>query len=181
MPHIIIREWMPRLKDVELRVLLVITDQTLGWIEDKPTGRRKEKDWISRGQLMQKTGRGHSSVSVAIEKLAQYGVIEAYDDKAQPLKTPKERSGNKVFYRLNLAGALPVDKPVENPKPVQKVDRFLRRPVQNLDVQKVDTTKETYIQKRFIDEPKLTKTQQETNRLRFLKMRQELSQKLTFK
>lgn len=101
LPHIIIRKWMPRLKDVELRVLLVIADQTLGWIEDKLTGRRKEKDWISRGQLMQKTGRGHSSVSVAIEQLINYGVIEAYNDKGNRLKTSKERSG-KFLYTKHL-------------------------------------------------------------------------------
>ena len=139
-PNVILDQWLPRLKDVELRVLLIIIRQTLGWIEDYETGRRKEKDWISRGQLMKKTGRGHSSVSVAVEKLARSGIIEAYDGAGNLLDSPKERSGNKVLYRLNLnplqKSLFPVD------KPVQKVDRS-GQPVQNLDVQKVDTTKET--------------------------------------
>lgn len=140
MPHIIIREWMPHLKDVELRVLLVITDQTLGWVEDVTTGRRKEKDWISRGQLMRKTGRGHSSVSVAVEKLVANAIIEAFDGDGNLLKSPKERSGNKIFYRLNLNPAQSSLFPVD--KRVQKMDR-LPQPIQNLDVQKVVSTKET--------------------------------------
>ncbi len=139
-PNVILDQWLPRLKDVELRVLLIIIRQTLGWIEDYETGRRKEKDWISRSQLMKKTGRGHSSVSVAVEKLARSGIIEAYDGAGNLLASPKERSGNKVLYRLNLnplqKSLFPVD------KPVQKVDRS-GQPVQNLDVQNLDTTKET--------------------------------------
>jgi hypothetical protein len=79
-----------------------------------------------------------------------------------------------------LSGALPVDKPVENPKPVQKVDRFLRAPVQNLDVQKVDTTKATYIQNTIIDESKMT-FQERENRRRFLEMKRSLTQKLSMK
>jgi hypothetical protein len=179
-PHIIIRKWMPRLKDVELRVLLVITDQTLGWVIDPATGRRKEKDWISRSQLMQKTGRGHSSVSSAIETLARYGIIEAYNDKAKRLKTSKERSGNKVFYRLNLAGSLPVDNPVKTSKPVQILETQIGRPVQNLDVQKVDTTKSTYIQKLLQKGTDLS-TADIKNRKRIVEMRNFLASKFSMK
>lgn len=35
------------LSDVELRVILVVADQTMGWIEDPETKQRKEKDWIA--------------------------------------------------------------------------------------------------------------------------------------
>lgn len=139
-PNVIFDAWLPRLKDVELRVLLIIIRQTLGWIEDYETGRRKEKDWISRGQLMHKTGRGHTSVSIAIEKLVNGGIIEAYDAGGRLLESPKARSGNKVLYRLNLnplqKSLFPVD------KPVRKVDRWVE-PVQNSAGRKVDTTKET--------------------------------------
>ncbi len=106
-PHIIIREWMPKLKDVELRVLLVVTDQTLGWVEDTETGRRKEKDWISRGQLMQKTGRSHTQVSEAVKVLVDvHRIIEAFDENGNLLDEPKKRlrlgKSGKIFYRLSL-------------------------------------------------------------------------------
>lgn len=45
-PNVILDEWMPKLKDIELRVLLVVVRQTLGWLENAETGTRKEKDWI---------------------------------------------------------------------------------------------------------------------------------------
>ena len=176
-PHIIIREWMPRLKDVELRVLLVVTDQTLGWIEDAVTKRRKEKDWISRGQLMAKTGRGHSSVSVAIEKLIKYGVIEAYDTEGNKLDAPKDRSGNKIFYRLNLyhpqQSLFPVDKRVQN------LDRYAK-PIQNLDVQNLVTTKETGYTKNINNRAKLS-TEQWKNRQRIVEMRRSLVNKFQMK
>jgi hypothetical protein len=139
-PNVILDAWLPRLKDVELRVLLIITRQTLGWVEDYETGRRKEKDWISRGQLMYKTGRGHTAITIAVEKLVQSGIVEAYDGSGNLLASPKARSGNKIFYRLNLnplqKSLFPVD------KPVRKVDRW-HKPVQNSAGRKVVTTKET--------------------------------------
>lgn len=104
-PHIIIRDWMPLLKDVELRVLLVVADQTLGWIEDPETGRRKERDWISRWQLEKKTGKGHTAVSKAIEVLnGKIGIIQAIAEDGTILDTPEKRSkhGSKIYYRLTL-------------------------------------------------------------------------------
>lgn len=104
-PHLIIREWMPRLKDVEFRVLMVVCDQTLGWIEDKETGRRKEKDWIAHTQLVDKTGRADRSITRAVKILAdQLGLIEVYDVEGKHLNTPQERQmcGDKLFYRLSL-------------------------------------------------------------------------------
>jgi hypothetical protein len=53
---------MPLLGDVELRVLLVVADQTLGWIEDPETKRCKEKDWISQSQLMKKINRSDRAI-----------------------------------------------------------------------------------------------------------------------
>lgn len=104
-PHLIIRDWMPRLKDVELRVLLVVTDQTLGWIEDKATGRRKEKDWISHYQLREKTGRADRSISRAVKALIEkYHLIEAYNEAGVPLESAQERQkeGFRIYYRLDL-------------------------------------------------------------------------------
>lgn len=111
-PHHIIREWMPRLKDVELRVLLIITDQTLGWIADEKTGRRKERDWISRHQLETKTGRTRFHVSKAVSALTEYGLIDALAEDGSPLDTSKKRqlSGGKIYYRLKTKEATLFDK-----------------------------------------------------------------------
>ncbi len=91
---------MKKMKDTELRVVLVVTRQTLGWIKDDDSGRRKEKDWISHQQLIDKTGRSGRAVSNAIESCIQNGWIEARNGDGEILDSPKKRSGNKIYYRL---------------------------------------------------------------------------------
>lgn len=110
-PHIIIRQWMPLLKDIELRILLVVADQTLGWIEDVETGRRKDRDWISHYQLRKRIKRrgakvcGERSVTQALAKLVDdIKIIEAMTEEGSHLDTPdlRMKNGGKIFYRLNL-------------------------------------------------------------------------------
>lgn len=102
-PNTVLDELMPNLKDVELRVLLIVVRQTLGWIEDLETGRRKEKDWISRSQLMSKTGRKQRAISSAVDMLCKEGVILAYNHQNVILDTGIKRRLNfgKIFYRFN--------------------------------------------------------------------------------
>ena len=156
-PHVIIREWMPRLKDVELRVLLVVADQTLGWIEDKATGRRKEKDWISHYQLREKTGRSDRAISSAIKVLIEkHGIVDAYNEAGVPLSSAQERQmeGFRIYYRLNLkrppqtlfSATYAKFAGVRN----KATKLNLVQPPQNLRTQKVHTTKETVSTKEII-------------------------------
>lgn len=110
-PHIIIREWMPLLRDIELRILLVVADQTLGWVEDIESGRRKERDWISHYQLRKRIKKrgskvcGDRSVSKALAVLVDdLGIIEAMEEDGTLLDSPNKRmmNGGKIYYRLNL-------------------------------------------------------------------------------
>lgn len=102
-PNVILDEWLPRLRDTELRVLLIIVRQTFGWIEDRETGRRKEKDWISRRQLMTKAGRGKDALCKAINTLVEYNLIEAFDEGGTKLVTSldREKNGGRIYYRFN--------------------------------------------------------------------------------
>jgi len=104
-PHLIIREWMPLLSDVELRIILVVTDQTLGWIEDFETKRRKEKDWISQSQLMKKINRSDRAIQNSLKRLVdELRIIQAHDESGNLLDSPQKRMkcGGKIFYRLSL-------------------------------------------------------------------------------
>ncbi len=104
-PHVIIREWMPLLSDVELRIILVVTDQTLGWIEDFETKRRKEKDWISQSQLMKKINRSDRAIQNSLKRLVdELRIIQAHDESGNLLDSPQKRMkcGGKIFYRLSL-------------------------------------------------------------------------------
>ncbi len=155
-PHLIIRIWMPRLRDVELRVLLVVADQTLGWIEDAATGRRKERDWINHYQLRKKTGRGDRAISKAVKTLIEtHSIVEAYDEQGNPLDTAEKRRmvGYRIYYRLNLRHP-PIslfDTPAKSAGVGGNKEkrRFLNLPPQKVRTQKVRTTKETVLTKTF--------------------------------
>ena len=158
-PHVIIREWMPRLSDTELRILLVVADQTLGWIEDEKTGRRKEKDWISHFQLrtrirkrgIGKDGKpkvsGERSVSKALASLVdQLRIIEALDGQGNLLDSPQKRmkNGGKIFYRLSLRPPERslFDTPAKSAGAVESLGKS-EQPPQKVRAQKVRATKET--------------------------------------
>jgi len=105
-PHAIIRHWLPLLKHSELCVLLIIADQTLGWVADAETGRRKAEDWLNNWQLQKRTGLSHKSIRTAIQTLVDYGLILVYSDTGALLETAAKRinAGSKLFFRLNTQG-----------------------------------------------------------------------------
>lgn len=152
-PNVIIDEWMPILKDVQLRILIVVTRQTLGWIEDPETGRRKSQDWISHSQLIQRTGRESRAISDALKVLVDhYGIIEAVNNYGDLLNTPgKRRKAGTINYRLNLHSPPPTlfspitaaivprrrGKPVDKESTIQlTIANFAVVPPQNLHTTK---------------------------------------------
>lgn len=140
-PHLIIREWMPLLGDVELRVLLVVADQTLGWIEDPETGRRKEKDWISQGQLMKKINRSDRAIQNSLKRLVdELRIIQAHDETGELLDSPQKRMkcGGKIFYRLSLKRPV---KPA--PELFSGASEGQKEPPKNLRPKNLRATKET--------------------------------------
>ena len=123
---------MKKMSDTELRIVLVVTRATLGWIVDENTGMRKEQDWISRSQMIEKTGRGKESVNKSITNCVKKGWIEVRDKDGNILKTPRERSGKKLYYRLGMIFINKItspksgqdeNQPKKQTKPAQKVDQ----------------------------------------------------------
>ena len=103
-PNALLDEVLPTLKDTELRVLLIVLRQTLGWREGSETGgwRYKERDWISHSQMVKKTGRGSDAVSKAIDALVQQGLIRVETAAGRGLTTPAERRRHlgRLYFRL---------------------------------------------------------------------------------
>ena len=101
---------MPRLRDTELRVLLVVVRQTLGWQAGPETARRKERDWLTQSQLMRRTGRASGAVARAMDTLVRASLIEVSDRAGAPLGTPAERRRHlgRLYYRLSLTASDPV-------------------------------------------------------------------------
>ena len=138
-PHLIIRGWMPLLSDVELRVLLVVADQTLGWIEDLETKRRKEKDWISQGLLMKKINRSDRAIQNSLKRLVdELRIIQAHDESGELLDSPQKRMkcGGKIFYRLSL-------KHPQQASPEKSSGAEKTEPPKNVRAKKFRATKET--------------------------------------
>ena len=95
-PNEFFDEMIPNLKEGELRILLVIMRQTLGW--------KKERDRISLSQIAKKTGMERKSVCRSLKSLIELGLVEKY-------KTG-ENGEQQCWYSLQVE---PVQKEEEIP------------------------------------------------------------------
>jgi hypothetical protein len=107
-PNYLLDAVMPALSDTQWRVLCVVVRQTLGW-QDKASQQdkagqaaRKTTDWLTHAQLKQRTQRGNSAVSKAVDTLVRKGVIVVTDEAGRVLATPRERQAcrSRLGYRL---------------------------------------------------------------------------------
>ena len=88
---------LPYLNQAQLKVILVVIRQTLGWIDSK-TGKRKRKDWISLSFFVRRTGLTRKSISLAIQTLIDKELLVALDYHERELRTAKDRRGKKRIY-----------------------------------------------------------------------------------
>ncbi len=92
---------LPQLAEAELKVLLFIVRQTLGWI-DKRTGKRKLKDRIFGSQFRLHTGLSKRSINKAIKSLIARNLIEVTGTKGIVLNDPADRQGVvRLHYGLS--------------------------------------------------------------------------------
>lgn len=95
-------ELLPYLKESELKVLLIILRQTIGWI-DKKTGKPKEWDWISSSFFAKKTGLSKRAIGYAIDSLLKRRLIQIKNQYGKLLETAKQRrQAQKLFYKVTL-------------------------------------------------------------------------------
>ena len=101
-PNSLISEVMPTLKDTEWRLLCVVVRQTLGWV-DPGTGRRKTQDWMTRTQLLQKTGRNSAAISKALDVLVSQQLLHVKGTNDKPLLTKGQRkqARGRIYYALH--------------------------------------------------------------------------------
>lgn len=96
-PNELFDEHLPYLNQAQLKVLLVVIRQTLGWIDPK-TKKRKRKDWISIQFFIKRTGLTFKSVSIAIAELIRKDLIIAMTQNEKKLPLPSDRKGKKKIY-----------------------------------------------------------------------------------
>lgn len=142
-PNIIFNGLMREMTDTELRVVLIVTRATLGWILDKETKMRKTQDWISHSQLKKKTGRESGAISKAIDGCIQKQWIEARDKDGNVLDTKIKRRGKNIFYRLGPAILLKTSSESEDVYITSSKSEVRKVKFGNRTLQKQSDTKET--------------------------------------
>ena len=142
-PNVFFDVYLKELKSAELKVLLVVIRQTLGWADRRGMLGRKETDWISGSQLQQKTGSSKRAISSATAALVRKKLIEILDVNGSILNSPDERQGKtKLFYRLAQTVHYPVDNTMNNTFTSALFAEDISKKVIAL-VQKMQITKET--------------------------------------
>ena len=103
-PNAVFDRHLKELKLAELKVLLIIIRQTLGWEDKRTKSERKELDWISNSQLALKTGSSKRAINDAIHVLTTKNLIDVLSQTGNSLDTPDKRKGQqKLFFRLSNA------------------------------------------------------------------------------
>jgi biotin operon repressor len=109
-PNLLFDVHLKELKLAELKVLLIIIRQTLGWEDKRTNSERKEIDWISGSQLAQKTGTSKRAINQAIHNLIEKKLIEVLSQQGDLLDTADQRRGKqKLYFRLSGAIFMHVD------------------------------------------------------------------------
>ena len=96
-PNYIFDTLLPQLTEAELKVLLTIIRQTIGWF-DKRTGQRKIKDRISALQFKQKTGLSQRILTKTTKSLLEKNLVTVTNGAGKELHLPSERQGKSNLY-----------------------------------------------------------------------------------
>jgi DNA-binding transcriptional ArsR family regulator len=100
-PNLLLDSLLPTLTEAELKIILVIIRQTIGWI-DKYTGSRKTRDRITQSQFVIKTGLSRRIISRTLKLLSDKEYVQITDTNSNTLKNSLERKGKAVlYYSLN--------------------------------------------------------------------------------
>jgi hypothetical protein len=149
-PNYLLNDVMPGLKDTEWRLLCLVVRQTLGW-KDPATGSRKTRDWMTRGQLMKKTGRNSEALSKALDSLVKQRMVEVTDKAGNCLRTPHERRRvrGRVYYALHplVIQRIAAAKQMENGAKAGSVSTLEDQETEHGATRKTNGTKETHTNK----------------------------------
>ncbi len=110
-PNVVIDQYLKALNLSELKVLMVVIRKTLGW--KAGINGRKERDWISSGQLSQITGLSKRAITGAISSLLDKNLIRVTGSGSRVLNAPSDRRGQTRLY-FELSGNLVVDNECRN-------------------------------------------------------------------
>ncbi len=126
-PNVIFDKHLKELSLSELKTLLVIIRQTIGYI-DKTTNKRKVRDRITLSQFSLKTGLSARIISKAINGLLEKKLITVTDENFIPLYYPKQRKGKFfLFYTFTSQ---------TNEKSSEDIGTFMHNPMKKVTYNK---------------------------------------------
>jgi phage replication O-like protein O len=96
-PNEIFDKHLPHLTLAELKLLLVVIRQTIGWVFKK-SGKRKTRDRISHEHFIRKTNLSRKIISKSLQSLVTKGLIIISDYRGNILESPYKRKGRSYLY-----------------------------------------------------------------------------------
>lgn len=142
-PNTFFDAYLPNLKPAELKIILVIIRQTLGWKDKKNPSKRKQRDWISVTQFQKKTGLSKKAITTALTSLSSRGLIMVTDQSNRKVSKPKERQRSvRNYYTCTLFGNVKnsQEKVLKYTEPEKKV-RSTKETLTKENLQKIEEIK----------------------------------------
>lgn len=146
-PNIIIdtdisKDW----NESDFRVFLFFARQLSGW--------RKQKDWCTVKYLSEKVNVSRSTISKAIKRLVNQGVLTAKDKEDNILDTPQKRqkigrNRGKIYYTIDIYDNCSPDETDCSRKETEHCSRKESNKTNNVD--KTNNRQTTYMQKELSD------------------------------
>ena len=87
---LLIDTWLSKLSEAELKTLIIIIRQTIGW--------NKKRDRISHQQFKKKSGLSARSITTAIESLSYRNFIKISDASGTILTANERRYKSHIYY-----------------------------------------------------------------------------------
>lgn len=106
-PNALFDLWMRDLTLSELKLLLLVTRMTRGWVI-AGSRQRKVRDWLSCSRIMALTGLSDRAITTATASLISRGLLVVTDRGGRDLSDPRARQGSTRLYY-----ALAVDNPAD--------------------------------------------------------------------
>lgn len=148
-------EHIPTLTHAELRVLLIVLRQTVGWVDAK-TGERKIKDRLSHSFILKKTGLYRTILSATIQGLIDKNLLIVTDEKGTVLSEAGKRRGQPLlFYQPQLVRICDMTSSQSRTRLVRNYEHNKRNTLKRKTIQKANIEKLKELQKPLLEKLKL--------------------------
>ena len=90
---VLLDTWLADLSEAELKTLLIIIRQTIGW--------NKSRDRISHSQFKTRSGLSQRSITSAVESLSNRNFIKITDYHGRSLSSDERRYKTEIYYETS--------------------------------------------------------------------------------